>query len=223
MNAISLISIGRDDYLKYCLPSVEKYCEKFNVNLELIQTKKWNFQKKGNYNFINFEKNQTYDLFDKYDKVLRVDSDVIFTPSCPDLFKLDSDFIYGVREDVDSRKPARLQQIKISQKSLGSIDGWNEVYLNSGIILCSSKHKEMYNISKHLNQIKNVELGPYKEQTFLNWKINSLGHKVKCLDYRYNHMSMFEQDIKDSFIIHYAGEQGPKAGNMSRDYKFFYG
>lgn len=222
-NSIVLISINRDKYLKYSLPTVEKYCDKHNIGLELITKPKWGFENKNGYNYLTFEKNQTYDFFDKYDRILRLDSDVIITPNCPNLFEnTDFDYIYVVFEDVGSRLNNRRKQMKLIQKTMGNINGWNSGYFNSGVVLSSKKHAEMYNIEKIQHKIYKLNLGLFKEQTLLNWNVRNLGFEIKNLGFEYNHMSMFGNDYNKSKIIHFAGSQNSKEEKIKKIYNKFY-
>ncbi|MFW5847698.1 MAG: glycosyltransferase [bacterium] len=221
-NSVIVVSIGRDEHLNISLPTIENYCNKFDINLEIIKKSKWNFKKKNGYNYMTFEKNQVYNFYEKYDKILRLDSDIIITPNCPNLFELDDNNIYGVYEDVGSRKNNRRNQIKLVKKSCGDILDWNSGYINSGVVLASKKHKEIYNINDKIEKIYDINLGDFKEQTLLNWKIRNYGYNIVNLGYKYNHMSMFEKTHDLSYIIHFAGPQNGKVDKMKNVYKKFY-
>ena len=208
-NLIFIVSIGRDNYLKYCLPSVEFYCKKHNIDLKLISTSLYNISSSLEYNYKTFEKNQVYNYVEGYDRILRLDSDIIINPNAPNFFESDPNYIYVTYEDVGPRKVERKFEIERVKKSLGYIKNWDEGYFNSGVILFSQRHKEIFNFNK-----KDLEkdLGPYKEQSYLNWKVKSLGFEVVNLGKDFNHLQAFEEDWSNSSrlnasIIHYAGPQ----------------
>ena len=227
-NAIVVISIGRDSYLQYSLPTIKKYCQKYGIDFEIIKESKWGFENrkntKFNYNYLNFEKNQTGNYFDKYDRILRLDSDIIITPNCPDLFEMtDEKYIYGVREDVGGHgKNTVSKQITIVKESCGDIPEWKEGFINGGVVLSSKQHHEMYNIDDIVDNIYDINLGGMKEQTYLNWRINKLGFEVKYLDYKFNHVGIFPQNYNNSYIIHFAGRQEGKAERLKKMYNKFY-
>jgi len=227
MNCISIVSIGRDEYLKYCLPTVEKYCQEHNCDLQLIKEPAYGFQTRNGYNYKTFEKNQVYNISDKYTQVLRLDSDVIITPNCPDIFEEYKDVDFGcVFEDVGSRKGHRQNQLKMISNTLGKIDN-NTRYFNSGVVLYNTKHKELFKLPDNPKDIYNINLGSFKEQSYLNWQVANAKINVTPLSFKFNHLSMFSEpwsgaDKKESYIIHYAGGQATKAQKMKNDFKYFY-
>lgn len=222
--AIFVVNINRDLDFKYCLPSLQIYSQKTNADLIVIDKPKYNFNIKGNYNYSTFEKNQIYTFLDKYERILRVDSDVIITPNAPDYFEFDPSYFYVSREDVGSRKNNRLNEIKVIQSSLGVIPGWSDFYFNSGVVLASNIHKEAFNISR-IDFSKN--LGQFKEQNVLNWNVNNLNFKLKDLGKDFNHTRIFEESEFNSNrlasnIIHYAGQR-KRENRMEKDYFKLFG
>lgn len=218
------MSIGRDSYLKYCLPSVKVYCKKYNIDLKVISTPFYNIPYSFDYNYNTFEKNQVYHHIEGYDRILRLDSDIIINPNAPNFFELDPNNIYVTYEDVGPRKIERRFEIERLKVSLGNIQNWDEGYFNSGVILFSQRHKEIFNLN--LQDLKK-DLGPFKEQSYLNWKVKSLGFELVNLGKDFNHIRSFEEDWSNSNrlhanIIHYAGPQHSKEKKMSEDFKFFY-
>ena len=143
-NAILVVSIGDDSKLKYSLPTFNLYADKVNADVVLIKESKYNLKGKfsGGYNYLTFEKNQIFDYLDKYERILRLDNDVLITPKAPNYFELDPSFIYVSREDVGSRRPHRLNEITNIKKALGDIPTWNDLYFNSGVMLVSTEHKK---------------------------------------------------------------------------------
>lgn len=223
-NLIFIVSIGRDNYLQYCLPSVKFYCKKYNIDLKVISNPLYNIPSSLEYNYKTFEKNQVYNYIEGYDRILRLDSDIIINPNAPNFFESDSNYIYVTYEDVGPRKVERKFEIERLKKSLGHIKNWNEGYFNSGVILFSQMHKEIFNFN--LEDL-GKDLGPYKEQSYLNWKVKSLGFELVNLGKDFNHLQAFEEDWSNSnrlnaSIIHYAGPQHSKEKKMSEDFKYFY-
>ena len=214
MNAVVVIGIGRDQVLDLSMQTVERYCEKYSLPLEVIKKAKYGYENRPHYRYINFEKNQVYDLLGKYDRILRLDSDVLITASCPDIFEeFPEDCFTAVPEDVGDRKTDREHQMEIAQEELG-LTLWDR-YFNSGVVLASKQHKEAFNIQEY--NLYNKYLGDYKEQTLLNWRVANLKYKTYWASHKYNHLSMFSEDIRNSYIIHYAGGQAEKPSKMKND------
>jgi lipopolysaccharide biosynthesis glycosyltransferase len=219
-NVVLIVSIGRDEQLLEALPSVTNFCTKYNADLLVITKSKWNFTIENGYNYKTFEKNQIYDVFEVYDKVLRLDSDVIITPNCPDLFSFESNTFYVSYEDVLSRKSQRLGEIERAKNILGEIPEWKSGYFNSGVILCDSIHRDVFDIEP--DEIKSLELGPFKEQTYLNWRVRDAKYNIVNLGSKFNYTGIFTDEGKyDSWIIHYAGSQNDKVIKMKEDNRYY--
>jgi lipopolysaccharide biosynthesis glycosyltransferase len=75
--AIAVVNIGKEDIFMYCLKSLEYFCEKYSCSLEIIESSKYKIEGYDGYNYAILEKNQIFDLFDRYDRILRVDTDVL--------------------------------------------------------------------------------------------------------------------------------------------------
>ncbi len=155
-----------------------------------------------------FEKNQIYELFDKYDRILRLDYDLIITPKCPNLFDIvPEDKIGGVFEDVGISKLDRKERIINIQNHLGNIN-WKMGYINAGVVIASKQHKELFNTTlDEINNVQKIKDIITPEQDFFNYMIRKLGFKVYNLNYKFNHIRYFPDNRFDSYIIHYAGSQ----------------
>jgi lipopolysaccharide biosynthesis glycosyltransferase len=218
MNAVVVIGIGRDNLLDLCLETVERYCKKYSLALEVIREVKYGYKNSPNYHYINFEKNQVYEYFDKYERILRLDSDVLITNECPNIFEeMPNDKFCAVPEDIGPRKLDRRNQIATAAKSFGSLMDCGR-YFNSGVVLASKEHREIFNIQNI--DITKYNLGPFKEQTLLNYNVCRDNIPTHWMTHKYNHMSMFDGDVRDSFIIHYAGAQAGKEDKMRNDLKW---
>jgi lipopolysaccharide biosynthesis glycosyltransferase len=226
MNAVVVVSIGRDKFLQYAQPTLEDYCQKYGLALEIITTAQYKLGIKQGYNYGTFEKFQVNKFTDKYDRILRLDSDVIITPKCPNVFDIvDEDSVGVVFEDEGRRQPLRRAELRKIQDQLGELN-WHKYYFNSGVVVSSKRHKAMYEFDeKDLEIVRTKNLGSFKEQSYLNWKTRKLGFLMHNLGYRFNHLSMFTElghDRKKSCIIHYAGAQDVKEKNMKNDFSYFY-
>jgi len=210
VNAVIPIVIGKSKEWKVCKRSVLKYCKKYKLHLETITQTKYDIKPFDTFsNPINlFEKNQIYKLFDKYDRILRIDYDVIITPNCPNIFEIvPGDKIGGVFEDVGRSKLSRKRRIINIQKHLGNLN-WNSGYINAGIVVASKQHKEIFNTTiEEINKVQEIKDIITPEQDYLNYMIRKLGFEVYSLSYKFNHITYFSPNRFDSYIIHYAGSK----------------
>lgn len=225
-NAVIVTGIDVEDELKYSMPTIEAYCKKFNLTLFCLKNPKLNITGKKDYNYYKFEKNRIYDYFQDFDRILRLDSDILITPKCPDIFKLlPYNKIGAVYEDVGSRKKQRKQEIVKTKSALGDIPNWYNDYINSGVMVASKMHKEIFKLDDHILEVlKNNEIGTFQEQNIVNWKIKYYGFEIGNMGYKFNHMKMFSEKWNNyanpfkSAIIHMAGTY-ERHYNMQSYYK----
>ncbi len=220
---------------QFAIKTFELYCEKFDLDLIVLDQLKYNLTGNAKYQYLILEKFQSYDFLNgKYDRLLKVDTDMMITSFAPNIFDVVSEDSIGVvYEDVGSRKKRRLHEIKMAQKSFGNI-GWENGYFNAGMMVMSQQHNKANFLDKKiLSHIKNEQFDyGVREQNIINWKVKDLNYKIQSLDYRWNHMFMFDEinftnlklgslfkdKVKNSFIIHYAGDAIKRAKFMTRDY-----
>ena len=222
-NAIVIIAPNKEDMLSVCLPSVERFAAKHGVAIEVVSEEEYGFKKRNGYNFKIFEKFQVQKFTDKYDRILRIDVDVIFSPDCPNVFDIfDPECIAVVYEDHGRRRRHRRQQMNSVQKVMGEYDASSR-YFNAGIVLTSKCHSELYNVSKeYLKGVMHKEgMGKYKEQNLMNWRVRNLGYCTVDMGYKFNHMR-FNGNPQDSYIVHFAGRQDGKIDNMKKLYNYWY-
>lgn len=221
MNAVFVININRDNIWNLCKKSVEDYCKKFGFDLIVITEPKYNLNQIMNhsgYNYLTFEKNQVYEYFDKYDRILRLDCDVLINKTCPNIFdKVPEIAVGGVYEDVGSRRLDRRMQMKKIYAS------FSNGYFNSGVLVIPKLYREiLWDFPNDKYAIEFLDLGDFKEQTLFNYHVTRYGLFKYNLDFRYNHMSMFSEEwngspiIQDSYIIHFAGVQAGKEEKIKR-------
>ena len=163
---------------------------------------------------------ETYSIFEEYDRILHIDSDVVINKNCPNIFEIvPFDTIGLVLEDKGSRLENRRKRIEQIKKEFGGNEHWISDYFNMGVFLASNIHREMF--TKIEGKLWEAEHG--LEQTHLNYQMMKLGYKYIDLGYKFNHMSMFSESWSgslsrfDSYIIHYAGSaRFPDRGKRNR-------
>jgi len=162
-----------------------------------------------------------YDIFEDYDRIFHMDSDIVINKTCPNVFEIvPSDTVGLVFEDKGSRLRNRRERIAQIKARFGGNEHWISGYFNMGIFLSSRMHREMF--TKIDGQLWEAEVG--LEQTHLSYQLMKLKYKYVDLGYKFNHMSMFSEAWNgsvsrfDSHIIHYAGgAKFPDKGKRSRN------
>ena len=142
--ARAVVTRAKDNYdlAKISHPILQEYAIRCKADFIVINEEKINL---GDY---SYEILQCFDLFDTYDRILVIDSDVLITPSCPDLFDVvPYDSIGTIYEDKYTRAASRKYLIKKVQHKWGDV-GWTEGYINTGVFLTSKMHRDIFQLRK---------------------------------------------------------------------------
>ncbi len=186
MKAIVTLCIGEEYKLgQVTHPLLRSYADRVGADFIVISEPKINL---GNH---NFEKYQIYDLFEQYDRILYIDTDIIVTPECPNLFEIVSEKEFGafvVSEHTYFHDGA----IKKIQSKLGDI-GWERKYFNAGVMVVSKQHSKIFNKSYELIEWAK-ETGAFYDQTLLNYTIQKMDIPIHDIGYQFNHTT----DAKNS-------------------------
>jgi alpha-N-acetylglucosamine transferase len=154
-----------------------------------------------------YEKLQIRELLHVYDRIIYLDSDVLVSPACPNLFEIVPYEMFGA---FSEGKIQDRQRYLDHGKEIFGIDAteWGNNYFNAGVFVCDNTHRYLFTEPK---VFWNDDLG---EQTWLNTQVYLLAHSYWLFDipvfvdlgYKYNHMDMIDWGNRDkSFIVHYAG------------------
>jgi len=219
-----LIATRADDNNKkineITIPLMQKYADRCGADFKIISECK---DLHMHYRILQF-----YDLFEEYDSILSLDSDVLVLGRCPDIFEVvPCDKIASIYEDIGTRKTDRRSRIKSVQEKFGSI-GWEKGYINTGFALFPKKYKFLFEPKKE----EELWMGLGYDDVWLGYQMN----KNKCdfyeLSIKYNFMSMFSEIWNnnmsrfDAFCIHYAGSGAfvpilSREDNVMQDYLIF--
>jgi len=222
-----------DEIVKYSVPTFENYCKKYDIDLVKITTKKWGFEPRNWYNYQMYEKNQMGDLFDKYDRILRIDADFLIRSCAPNIFDIvDPAYIGAVYEDSFGKCNNRQAQVEMSQAILGNLY-WSTGYLNAGMVVASKSHRPLFDLTDHDVEFILSQQGAdgkeshklhkypsgrpvFSEQTFFNYKLRKFNCLVQPLSFMFNHSVFFKRELQDyessgirhkyldSFFLHYS-------------------
>ncbi len=198
MNLVLTVAIG-DQYqqiAKHTHPSIRAYANKVGAKFACIDkpmiaktTPHW-------------EKFGLFDMFDKYERILYLDTDLIVRDDCPNLFDVVPDDCIGMFDEAPYTDRSKELLIDICKSYGVTLRSWNGRYYNSGVIVSSRQHK-------HLFRKPEVEVFNFYEQSYLNMVIAKETPPMQQLDYRFNRMTCMDRaigiDRHDSWVIHYAG------------------
>jgi lipopolysaccharide biosynthesis glycosyltransferase len=198
-NAVVTLTINKkaEEIAKLTHNSFKSYSDKIGADFVIINKKLLNLE------YPHFEKFQLYNLLDKYDRILYIDTDAIILPNCPNIFKLVKENYFGALFEENFQN--RDDEIKDFQDRFGDI-GWKKRYFNSGVMVISRQHKEVFNYKKGISKGKS-----FKDQTQLNYNVNKLKIPIFNIGLKFNHIMAIKHLKKmidtrfRSYIIHYAG------------------
>ena len=182
-----LVTTQADEFIKPITdithPLFKKFAALWNADFEVISNPSECCKRHGagyantdHYRILNI-----YDLYEHYDRVLYLDSDMIITNKCPNPFDfVPVDKIGVIYEDVGSRKEDRKRRITDIQNKFGSVN-WHDGYPNVGTFLTSKMHR---NIFKPINGEWWLNTG--YDCSLLGYQIHNQGFRIKELSYMWN-------------------------------------
>ncbi|MBA3924222.1 MAG: hypothetical protein H0X31_21985, partial [Nostocaceae cyanobacterium] len=178
MKAIVTLCIGADQLGTLTHPLMRDYAHKVGADFVVIAAPKLNLK------YIHYEKYQVYELLDTYDRILFLDSDIIVTPNCPDLFEIVPQNQFGAFL-VSKHSYFHDGAIRVIQEVLGDI-GWKREYFNSGVMLVSKQHQEVFCLEGDL-LVWDSEKRDFFDQTILNYTVQKMGVPIYDIGYKFNH------------------------------------
>lgn len=205
-----VVSHGGIQLSDYCRDSVNLYCRRFGFDAVFLSQKHVNATGPGGYDYGRFEKYQAYKVLHHYDRIMLLDSDTLITDVAPNVFETVTPNKIGVvREDVLGLAHSRRRKIRHVKAVMGDLS-WNQGYFNSGVVVASRQHRDIWKVDRELEEtLQSEKLGRYKEQKIVNWRVRKLGFDIQWLDPRWNFLKMFERQMgkerTSAFVIHYAG------------------
>jgi len=212
--AIVTLSMGKEakEFSILTHPLIKDYANRINASFVIIDRYKLRLGSP------HFEKFQIYELLNTFNRIIYLDTDIIITPRCPNLFDIVPEDKLGVFFE-NKFGNTHGHAIKLIKEELGDLPGWKEDYFNSGVMVISRRHKEIFN----------PNYGHFKgsfEQTQLNYNVQKLKIPTYNLGFKYNYIHLREhRDRSERFscyIIHYAGcghGEGTRIEQIKRDLK----
>ena len=197
-NLVLTITIG-DDYKKISKithPTIKKYAKKIKADFLCIDSVKISKTTP------HWEKFQIFDLLNHYERIIYLDTDLIVRSDCPNLFEIVPDYALGMFNEARFTDRSKEMMIDICKSYDKKIPGWNGKYYNSGVIVLSKQHKELF-------KKPDLEIFNFYEQSYLNMIIAEKTVIMHDLHYSFNRMTCLDRFIGEdrhaSYIIHYAG------------------
>jgi hypothetical protein len=195
--AIATLVIGHKAEALYrlCQPTFQAYARRIGADLRVIRRNRFHGQQVSNY----FGKLELGRLLERYERVLYLDCDVMVSADTPDLFaEVPAETLGVYHEGLEIDRTEEFARI---EARFGRIPGWTTArYFNSGVMVLGRTHRPLFDTPA------SFEMGTYfYDQTYLNWKAQSLHLAMHSLDRRFNGMYPYVATPEEALIAHYAG------------------
>jgi hypothetical protein len=203
MNALVTITIGEQfrKIARVIHPPMQEYARRIGAEFYVISVQK--------HSTPLWDKLQLYDLCDRFDRIICLDSDTLVMRNCPNLFEIVSDGVLGMYDEglltTDEEKAIHANVMEQASKEYGiDIQDRGYRFYNAGVIVLSRNHKFIFKPPE-----REVAM-PYTDQPLYNLRIFQSGIEVQDITYKFNRMpyvdSKVKEDRTENHIIHYAGE-----------------
>lgn len=175
MNLVLTIAIGSlyQEMAGITHPSISRYATNIGADFEVITYL--------NHSSPHWEKFEIYNLLSAYDRILYVDTDVLISSDCPDLFKIVPKHLFAAFNEgayFDRKYPD---------------------YFNTGVMVIPRRSRDIF-LKPDVEQ-GNIET--FFEQDFLNERIQRYcEYPVFNLSHKFNKMDFIQAP---GYIIHKAG------------------
>lgn len=193
-------------------PLMRSYAEKCGADFIVISKAKL----KDTIGLVTYEKFQIYEYLDgRYDQVLFIDTDIVVSPESPNLFNEIGNNVFAASNEETYSMAQKHKEI--TQNQLGEIS-WKYPYFNSGVMLMSPSHKEIFNpegetLQKWVSNESNDD-HVMSDQPIINYMVNKHCDDFLDLGYKFNRTRVMKDTHTrfDSYFIHYAGPSGHRYG-----------
>lgn len=204
--ALVTLNIGDRKEAAWSRPCFERYCQRHDLDRVVIRERRL-YLKPNRWKprlGIHLEKFQMADLFETYDRIAYLDSDILIHPQAPDIFaEVDAGEIGCVFEDVGSEAWKREEEWHRAEAMLGPLPGKHR-YFNAGVLVFGKVHQPLFNLKLGLPG------GRWPDQTFLNYHSRKLRMAIRELPRTFNFLPSFpgwqEPSVRaQQYFVHYAG------------------
>ena len=224
----------------HCIDSVKQYCEKYGIE-HIVQTvpklriapdpfmsnrSQESHQKHGGFLPI-YEKENAFDLLDRYDQIAIIDADIYIREDAPNIFDdLEEEYAWGgvVEREMPLTGQYQSKIINYSQMQYSFLHKNKQIdfkpnnlgyeFFNMGMIVINSKQFKPYLKGQSAKQfIERYEFkdfvdgqGAWKwstDQTLLNYFLKNYDVPVKHMHWKWNGLFSANTKIKECHFVHF--------------------
>jgi hypothetical protein len=231
----------RKDPYKYSIRSWQKWCEKNNAELFVLDECLVDHNEMG----LCWQRYYLFDILEAndidYDQVLIVDADTIVHPDCPNFFELTDRKLTGVHNDGSYDWVLRSLENYSQHLFQGYMSKWWN-YVDCGFVIVNSSHKDFFKSFVNMywqnkDTIKQIEtLHTGTDQTPFNIFLEQQDIDLQILPYEFNMVDMHRKELLQEdlpfteigHVFHYNSIPGNKDDQltlywMKKTYEKLYG
>jgi hypothetical protein len=218
-------STGQTELTSYTYPFLERYCENHNIDLLITREKPFHIKEKFDQQNQEWalgggERLYAYDLFNLYDRILWIGSDVLVQPYAPNIFvETPTGYVSGF---VEHRKGEPHHAGDICGDCYNAFGILPDQYINIDVMMVDKELKEIYNYNNK-DLINNIHKGKWVYQDYFNYYIKNnniplfdLGYKWNCMISKYLYTNTPLPN--DWYFMHVTGISGEQRINFLKNY-----
>jgi lipopolysaccharide biosynthesis glycosyltransferase len=223
-NLILTFSQNQTELTSLTYPFLERYAENHNLDLIIMREECTSVKDQFDLNNVTWSPSYNrliaYDLFNIYDRILWIGSDVLVQPYAPNIFDIVPDNMVGAY--VEHYKGEWHHAGDICGDCFNAFGMMPDQYINIDVMLLDRSLKEIYNYHDN-SMILNITKGKWLEQDYMNYYIKQndiplfdLGYTWNCMiskyiytntnipnDWNFMHVTGIDYNSRISFLHDY--------------------
>jgi lipopolysaccharide biosynthesis glycosyltransferase len=228
-NLILTYSTNQSDLTSFTYPFLERYAEKHNLDLFIMREEcsiiKSKFDERNVKWSPSYNRLFAYDLFNIYDRILWIGSDVLVNPYAPNIFEEVPENMIGGYVEHYQGTPHHAGDICMDCYNAFKV--LPDQYINIDVMLVDKSLKDIYNYHNN-NMVDSINLGKWADQDYMNYYIKKnniplydLTYKWNCMvskyfytnrplpsDWNFMHVTGIDYNSRVTFIQNYLTENG---------------
>jgi len=222
-NLVLTYSANQTELTSLTYPFLERYCENHNLDLLIMREQNQKIVNKceidGANWFVGCDRWYAYDLFQLYDRILWIGSDVLVQPYAPNIFDVVPEGQIGIF--MDQQKNEGHHAGDLMGDCFNAFGIRPDGYYNIDVMLVDHTEKEIFNYNN--TDMKFINKGKWNEQDYFNYytKINNIplfdvGYRWNCMvsNYLYTGRPIPE----DWYFMHVTGIPPEARVQLIQDY-----
>lgn len=170
--------------------SMRPYAER--IGADFITLTSWD-----DFSYASWTKLDVEPLFNVYDRILVLDSDVLVNPSSPNIFDIVPEHMIGAHNQAPYSQDLMAATKERMIKYGADMSNWHGTYYNSGVIVASRQHRDIF--AQPPQELRKV----FDDQTWINANItkNPINYNnLMNLGTEWNHMVVHEKDFQNPHV-----------------------